>query len=1198
MDSIGATNIFKSIEVLLSEIKTEIKQSKSDLKEHNFKSLEERISSLEHCYQQLLLQAKSKNSLTELVNFKAALEEQVSNLKNQIEYTTDMIWSINKQLEIQTINENFAASYKTAFGILLKEGVSVYVSLPEPLKTIWKERYKRALSGEQFSIIDQFDYDNIPQYTETSFNPIKIGGEIAGVSCFSRDITKQKSSEEQFKLLARLSPNPISIITTDGYSYVNEAWEHVFEFTADEAIGSDSVLTLPKDENLNKTVEGLNNYILHGIENLRSTIKANTKSNKIVYLDVASTPLRFDNKKAILSVSTDISELLSLQNELKKSQANLISQLNNTDARIWSVDRELNIVNLNDNFKNDFKTAFNVDLEFGTSSIDSVPEPVQSTWTERYTKALNGERYTIIEEFQIQNIPQFVEVSFNPIKVDNTVVGISCYSRDVSEQKRAELALKESEQRLKTLIDNLPSTSYRCALDKDWTMEFISDEVEELTGFSSQDFLKNNVRTFSSIIHEDDRETVEKAVRLAVQKKISYRIEYRVLHKSGTIKWVHERGRAILSENGEVLWLDGVISDITARKQSEEVLRESEEQYRAIFNSMSDVFIRADLAGIIIIITPSVIDLLGYTPEEVIGKPITELYKEESDRKILLNQLTEKGFVRDYEAVFPTRDGEEKIVSINAKLLINDDGKPYAIEGMARDITLRKMAQKALEERTQELDSIFENTPIILLLVDKSGRVLNINKAGSSNPDEESSYLTKLLAGEAIKCVNTLRTNHDCGKGKACKSCVIRKTLDKTFATKKKQTQIEGNMTIDIDGQSIERSFLISTTYIEFEKSQRVLISLDDITVMREAEEEIRRLSAAVEQSTATIVITDVKGRIEYVNPQFEKTTGYKAIEAIGKNPRILKSSQTPDDHYSTMWSTIIGGKTWTGEFLNVRKNNTPYWESANISPITNRSGEITHFIAIKEDITEKKRIQEDLIQSEKELRERDSEKSQYLSILAHDLRGLVGSFHAYSDLILTHYDEFDEDERKEQILNLSKVSSDSLSLLDNLLAWGKATQGRIKLDLAPINLFDNVEIVKGTLKEIAGNKNIELINTVETNLTFTSDINVLQTIVRNLMNNSIKFTPLDGSITVSATRVDKKIIEISVSDTGIGMDKETADKLFRLGQKVVREGTNHESGTGLGLIICKEMVNKLDGTIHVESEVGKGSRFYFRIPQ
>jgi PAS domain S-box-containing protein len=1196
MDATGSLEIINSIKKLLAELRKEIEHGIAPSSHDSIALINERIQRLEKVYEQLLSSTDSENSLKALIKIQAELEENHANLISQIENSTDRIWSVDKNLQIKTINSNFKREYHIAFGVDLKKGVSVLISLPEPLKSVWAERYKRALAGEQFSIVDRFEFEKIPHYIETSFNPVKIGNSIVGVACFSRDITKQKESEEQFKSLAKLTPNPISIISDEGYLYVNNAWQNLFGYSFEEAKNAGPSILFPKDEQ-KVLASQLKEFLEKDNENYRNTIKVVSKDNKTLWLDVSTTHIEFNNKRALLSVSTDITESLALQRDLKESRANLLALIENTHARIWSVDSNLKVLSFNSNFQKDYKLAFGIDLKKGVSALAGVEDPLKTVWEDRYKKVLLGNSVKLVEEFGIEGIPQFIDVTLTPIRLDNKIIGVSCFSQDITEKKRAEIALKESENRYKTLVENLPSTTYRCALDKNWTMEFISDDVENLSGYPAADFIGNNKRSFTSIIHSNDRLLVEKAVQQSIENQSSYRIEYQITHKNGTIKWVHEQGRAVFDDEGKVLWLDGVITDITSRKQAEAALRESEEQYRAIFNSMSDIFLRTDLQGNILIVSPSILDIFGYIPEEIVGKSILDLYKDPQKRKNLVSELSGKGFVREYEITFLAKNGEERIASINAKLLVNEDGKPYGIEGVVRDVTLQKMAQRTLEERTRELDSIFDNTPIILLLIDNEGRVLNINKAGTNYTQKEDSQFTSLLAGEAVKCVNTLRSNSDCGKGEACENCTIRKTLQRTFTTKQNQKQIEGSLTMYIDQQDIERKFLISTAFIPFEEGDRVLISLDDITEMRNAEEEIRRLSAAVEQSTATIVITDIRGHIEYVNPQFEKSTGYKTSEVIGKNPRILKSEELNPVNYEELWKTILNGETWHGEFLNVKKDKTRYWESAIISPITNRKGTITHFIAIKEDITERKRIQEELIHSERGLREMNEEKSRYLSILAHDLRGLVGSFHAYSNLIQTHFDEFSEDDLRKQLLLLTKASGDSLNLLDNLLAWGKSTQGRLILDFEKVNLHKQVDLVIGVLNEVAAKKEIELINNTPSNFEFHTDVNVFQTIVRNLINNGVKFTNAKGSITLGALPLDDEKVEISVTDTGIGMDNTTREKLFRLGEKTVREGTNKEQGTGLGLVICKEMVEKLGGTIKVESEPDRGSKFSFVLP-
>ncbi|QQS52195.1 MAG: PAS domain S-box protein [Bacteroidota bacterium] len=1196
MDSKKALHINQSTAKIFAALKLDIESVLVKSDDEAYNSILSKVAQLEEVCKTIFSESKSADDLQKLLKTIADLENAQINLRAQIDNTLFRIWSVDENYQVLTINKNFAQDFKNAFGVHLKEGVSIIISLPEPLKSIWKERYDRALKGEQFSIIDHFTIRNIPSYLETSFTPICLNKKVIGVSCFSRDITKQKETELQFKSLAELSPNPISIMNGEGFLFVNQAWTELSGYSEEEALKGNMNLLLPP-KLAEEFGNGAKEFLAAKKTNIHKTYQFFNKAGGEIWVNVASTCIDFNHQPAILSVSTDVTELVKLQLELNKSKANLLGIIENTRARIWSIDNNLCIVALNSNFRNDFKTAFKVNLEPGTSALEGVPEPLYSTWKERYEKVLRGETIQFIEEFHFEGVPQFVEVALSPIWYTQELMGASCYSRDISEQKNAEIALRHSEQRYKSLIENLPSTAYRCAFDEKFTMEFISDEIEVLTGYPASDFLQNHKRTFSSIIHREDYQKVVSAIEQAIKRKTSYRIEYRIIDKDGIVKWVHERGRGMVNEQGEVLHLDGVINDITARKQAEADLRESEQEYRSIFNSMSDLFVRTDLKGNIIIVSPSVADILGYLPEEIVGTPITELYQQANDRHILVEKLMKNDVVREFETTFISKTGEERVASINAKILKNEQGEAIGLEGIARDITYRKMAQRALEDRTRELDSIFENTPVILILIDTNGNVLNINKAGTKTQGYDKTHFTRLLAGEAVKCINTLRSKTHCGKGEMCSQCLIRKTILKTIETRQNQDQVEGIISIPFHNQLYERSYLISTTYLETESTKRVLISLDDITEMRKAEEEIRQLSAAVNQSTATIVITNKAGDIEYVNPQFEKTTGYKAAEVIGKNPRVLKSNYTAPNAYHDLWETILMGETWQGEFLNVKKNKTEYWENAIISPITNSAGEITHFVAIKEDITERKRIQQELVKSEQELREMNDEKSRYLSILAHDLRGLVGSFHAYSNLLQTHFDEFSEEDLREQITLLTKASGDSLSLLDNLLAWGKSTQGRLILDYEKINLREQTSLVTNLLTELASNKKLQLLNTTPNSLIVNTDANILQTILRNLINNAIKFTPEGGTITVSAEKLTDNSIEVSVSDTGIGMAAEILQKLFKLGEKVVREGTNHEQGTGLGLIICKEMIKRLGGSIQVESTVGKGTRFYFNLP-
>lgn len=1140
---------------------------------------------------------EKKRMFTQSDQVKKKLEESQANLKAQIENTQDSIWSVDNNLKIKTINSNFQREYKIAFGIELFEGVSVVAALPEPLHSIWKERYQRALNGERYSVIDQFDIGEALMYVETSFNPVKIGNSYVGVSCFGRNITEQKNSEEKFKKIFENSHSAISIQTHDEILLVNKAWEKITGYSAEEAKTLDPLELIhpeSKEEIAKIAVDRIegkdapNRYIFQLL----------CKNSLEKWIDVSVSLIDYPGKKAALVVGNDITKFYLLQREIKKNEANLNSLIENIEARIWSIDADGNFITFNKSFQEDFKTAFNVDLKEGLSAVEGVPETMAEIWRKRYSRALQGEKFSVTDEFHFKNIPQYIETSFNPVLIDRRVVGVSCFSRDISEQKISQQALKDSEQRYKTLIANIPSVSYRCALDKNWTMEFVSEEIKTLTGYPPSDFINNEVRSFASIIHPDDQEKVTLAVMDSIKSKSHYSLTYRIIHASGSIHWVSERGRAQYDDNGQVLWLNGVISDITRQKNTEEALSESEKKYRSIFNTMTDVYLRIDFEGYIQIVSPSITDVFGYKPNEVIGKSMNEVYKNASDREKLRQVLISKGAIRDFEIELKAKNGEIKTVAINASLIKGENGENIGIEGVARDITLRKIAQQSLHERTNELNTIFDNAPVMLMLVDDSGRVLNINRAATRFSDRNSGTIMNNLGSEVLKCINAYQEKKDCGKSENCSSCTINNTLRKTFDTKSDQKQVEGSLLVKTNGDYEERHFLISTSFIDADNKQRALISLDDITEIKETQEEIKKLMKAVDQSMATIVITDREGNITYANPQFEKSSGYTISEVLGKNPRILKSKNTTKAGYQKLWENITSGETWQGEFLNVKKNGTEYWERAIVSPISNDNGEIISFIAIKEDITETKRIQEELVSSEKNLRQINKERSKFISILAHDLRGLVGSYHAYSDLLYSQFEVFEPADLKEQIQNLITSSGESLKLLDNLLEWGKASQGNITIQIKEIHLEDEAGILMKMLAEIATNKGVKLINHSEEDIKINSDPNLLQTILRNLVYNAIKFTPVGGEVSLNYKSINDKEIEISVADTGIGMDKSTQKKLFNAGEKVVRIGTNQETGSGLGLLICEEMVKQLGGKIQVESAVGRGSRFFFKIPK
>ena len=234
-----------------------------------------------------------------------------------------------------------------------------------------------------------------------------------------------------------------------------------------------------------------------------------------------------------------------------------------------------------------------------------------------------------------------------------------------------------------------------------------------------------------------------------------------------------------------------------------------------------------------------------------------------------------------------------------------------------------------------------------------------------------------------------------------------------------------------------------------------------------------------------------------------------------------------------------------------------------------------------------------------KSLKISNETKDKFFSIISHDLRSPFNSLLGFTDMLMQNYDTFSDSERKDIIESLNTSSKSTYLLLENLLSWSSSQTGRMEFSLQKTELKTLVDEIILLSKPAADNKQIELVDNTEADLSVYADKNMLNTIVRNLITNAIKFTEANGEIIISAERSTRKgFVEISVTDTGVGIPANKINDLFRIDKNASTPGTYKEKGTGLGLILCKEFVEKQGGEIWIESEVGQGSRFIFTLPE
>lgn len=369
-----------------------------------------------------------------------------------------------------------------------------------------------------------------------------------------------------------------------------------------------------------------------------------------------------------------------------------------------------------------------------------------------------------------------------------------------------------------------------------------------------------------------------------------------------------------------------------------------------------------------------------------------------------------------------------------------------------------------------------------------------------------------------------------------------------------------------------------------------------DITESKQREATINKLSLAIEQSPNMVIITDIKGNIEYVNPQFTKSTGYRLDEVLGKNPRILKSGETPEAEYGRLWNTLLGGGVWKGEFCNRRKNGDLYWELAAISPIRDYDHQITHFLAVKEDITERKRFEKELQQAKEAAEAANRTKSEFLANISHEIRtpmnGIIGMTRLALDTDLTA--------EQRQYLEMVKLSADSLlTIINNILDISKIEAGKMDLDRSDFHLVKLIDETIGGFRLRAAAKGLKLECQLDPDIPkmIIGDAGRLKQIVINLMDNALKFSETGTiSLDIRPLRIGRECLQLrfAISDTGIGIPGDRLQLLFKKFSQIDGSTTWKYGGTGLGLAICKELVEMMNGTIWVESRESQGSIFYF----
>jgi len=511
-------------------------------------------------------------------------------------------------------------------------------------------------------------------------------------------------------------------------------------------------------------------------------------------------------------------------------------------------------------------------------------------------------------------------------------------TQNISEYKSAENKLKENFDLIRIAGEKVKLGGWNVILNEN--RAYLSDEVATIleipTDYGS--LMEDGIQFYAP----EWRDKIKEVFGQCAHQGIPFDEELEMITATGKRLWVRTIGEAVRNESGNIVKVQGAFQDITERKKADtklikakNMVEKSEIRYRTVASNSPVVTFVLNPDGIFTLSEGKGLEKLGLKPGQVVGLSALELYK---DFPVIINDIKKAlaGNVSRSETVLPG-----VVFDILYNPVFDNKGNLIEVIGVSNDITERKQADIEIKKHKSELEEYFENDISADYVVSVSGEIFSCNKTFLSLFGFEKKSETKKFD------ITGLYKNQE--------------DMKQIVRLIKKQGKIE-NFEVEFiskEGKTIHSLINAIGIFDKDNKLEKIRGYVVDITKQKNIEKELLKLSRTVEQSPASVIVTDLDGNIEYVNPKTLEITGYTNEELIGKNPRLFNSGEKQKKDYQQLWSTILSGKEWYGEFHNKKKNGELYWEFASISPIFNDKQEIINYVAIKEDITERIRFED-----------------------------------------------------------------------------------------------------------------------------------------------------------------------------------------------------------------------------------------------
>ncbi|MBK1988182.1 PAS domain S-box protein [Sphaerospermopsis aphanizomenoides BCCUSP55] len=771
-----------------------------------------------------------------------------------------------------------------------------------------------------------------------------------------------------------------------------------------------------------------------------------------------------------------------------------------------------------------------------------------------------------------------VESSVSSIKDEHgTNIGWLAVIRDITERKQQEERLKESEERLQLALLAGDAAIW------DWNIKtnqvIWSDHLYSLFGLTSEMF-DGRYETFLNFVHPEDREFLNQSVMRSIHQHTPYELEFRFIKPDGTVGWSACKGKVLYDDSNQPVRMIGVNMDITQRKQTEELLRQSEAECCRILDTATEGVWLIDEEGKTSFVNEQMARMLGYAVDEMLGKSFLEFMAQE--QQALATQLLarrKQGIKEQHDFKFRHRDGTQMWAIVSASPIFDDHGQYFGALGMVTDITARKQAEENLQASEQRLQAILDNCPSAIYVKDTQGRHIIVN-----SQFERYTHLTREQAKN--------KTNYDLFPANIADNLVRN---DKRVLDTLIPSEFEEIITFD---DQVYTFFSVKFPLCDaFGKPYAVCGISTDITERKQAEKKIQEQAALIDIATDAIFVRDLENRILFWSQGAERLYGWTSEETLGKKAHELFYRESLQQLEAGLKATIETG-AWYGELEQITKTGKKIIVASRWTLVWDESGKPQSILVVNSDITEKKQLEQQFYRAQ-----RLESLGTLASGIAHDLNNVFTPIVMLAQLLPLKFKNVDA-RTQELFKTLENSSKRGANLVKQILIFARGTEGKLTL-LQPEHLLNAiVQVINQTFPKL-----IEIQTDIPRNTLWLvkADSTQIEQVLMNLVVNARDAMPNGGILKIAAENqfIDEiyaqmhlnahagNYVVITVSDTGIGIPQDKLEYIFEPFFTTKEIG----QGTGLGLSTVLGIIKSYGGFVSVQSEVGKGTKFSVYLP-